>query len=69
MNYFIGKEVQDRVVKGLGMVAASKLMTENVFMIENPNFFEEKMFWPPYDARADNVMLKISKHAMKTRGK
>ena len=69
LNYFIGKEVQDRVVRGLGMVSASTLMTENVFMNENPDFFEEKMFWPPYDVRADNIMLKVSNQAMKASGK
>ena len=69
LNYFIGKEVQGRVVRGLGMVSASTLMTENVFMNENPDFFEEKMFWPPYDARADNIMLKVSNQAMKASGK
>ena len=69
LNYFIGKEVQDRVVNGLGMVAASRLMKDNVLIKANPNFFEEKMFWPPYAARADNIMRAISDRAMEARGK
>ncbi|MCP3924740.1 MAG: extracellular solute-binding protein [Desulfobacterales bacterium] len=69
LNYFIGKKVQTRVVKGLGMVATSSLVKDNVFINENPDFFQEKMFWPPYDVKADNVMLRISKRAMKANRK
>ncbi len=69
VNYFIGKKVQNRVVKGLGMVAASSLIKDNVLLNENPNFFEERMFWPPYVKRADNMMLTISKRAMRANGK
>jgi len=64
-NYFIGKTVQDRVVNGLGMVAASTLVSKNPLIDANPKFFAVDMFWPPYDRASDNIMLQISKRAMK----
>ena len=64
-NYFIGKAVQDRVVNGLGMVAASSLVDKNPLIDKNPNFFSVDMFWPPYKKAADNIMLLISDRAMK----
>ncbi len=64
-NYFIGKAVQDRVVDGLGMVAASSLVDKNPLIDKNPNFFSVDMFWPPYKKAADNIMLLISDRAMK----
>jgi len=63
-NYFIGKAVQDRVVNGLGMVAASSLVSSNPLIDADPNFFSVEMFWPPYDRSSDNIMLQISKRAM-----
>ncbi len=64
LNYFIGPEVQGRVVKGLGMVAASSEV-DNPLLTQNPDFFSERMFWPPYDAKAANLMTQISNRAMK----
>ncbi|ARU59203.1 spermidine/putrescine-binding periplasmic protein-like [Oleiphilus messinensis] len=64
-NYFIGKQVQERVVNGLGMVAASSLVDANELLDKNPNFFSEQMFWPPYNKLSDNVMRVISDRAMK----
>lgn len=64
-NYFIGKTVQNRVVNELGMVAASTLADSNPLIDENPNFFDIKLFWPPYKKSADNVMIKVSDSAMK----
>ena len=64
-NYFIGKDVQERVVNGLGMVAASSLVGKNPLIDTNPNFFSVEMFWPPYMKAADNVMLLVSDRAMK----
>ncbi len=64
-NYFIGKTVQDRVVNELGMVAASTLVTKNPLIDANPKFFAADMFWPPYGRASDNLMLQISKRAMK----
>lgn len=64
-NYFIGKTVQNRVVNELGMVAASTLADSNPLIDENPNFFDVKLFWPPYKKSADNVMIKVSESAMK----
>ncbi len=66
-NYFIGKEVQERVVNGLGMVAASSLVSSNALLDKNPKFFDEIMFWPPYDRIADNIMKVISDRAMAAR--
>ena len=64
-NYFIGKNVQNRVVNSLGMVAASKLADHNPLLEQNPSFFHVDMFWPPYNRSADNVMKKVSKTALK----
>jgi len=66
-NYFIGKSVQNRVVNGLGMVAASHLADSNPLLEQNPNFFSVDMFWPPYNRSADNVMQKISRDAIDAR--
>lgn len=63
-NYFIGKEVQTRVVNGLSMVSVSTLVDSNPIIDSNPKFFSEKMFWPPYDKIADNLMKKMSDTAM-----
>ncbi|MEQ6885425.1 PotD/PotF family extracellular solute-binding protein [Salicola sp. Rm-C-2C1-2] len=63
-NYFIGKKVQERVVEGLGMVAASSKVDSNPLIEDNPNFFDSAMFWPPYDSKANNVMKIISDRAM-----
>jgi len=67
-NYFIGKAVQDRVVNGLGMVAASSKVDKNPLIEANPKFFSARMFWPPYKQSADNVMNAISGKAMKESG-
>ena len=64
INYWLGKEVQTRVVNELGMVAASTKVT-NPLLEQNAEFFKEKLFWPPWNKVADNVMSKISKAAMK----
>lgn len=64
-NYFIGKKVQNTVVNELGMVASSTLADSNPLIDENPNFFDVKLFWPPYKKSADNIMLKVSNSAMK----
>lgn len=62
-NYFIGRDVQDRLVDGLGMVAGSSLASSNPMLEDNPNFFAEDLFWPPYTKVANNVMNRISKRA------
>ena len=67
-NYFIGKTVQNRVVEGLGMVAASSEVNKNPLIEANPKFFSDTMFWPPYRKSADNVMNSISGQAMKESG-
>ncbi|MBO9475310.1 extracellular solute-binding protein [Shimia sp. R10_1] len=63
-NYFIGKDVQTRVVEELGMVAATSLVERNPLIDENPAFFEESMFWPPYTRAAGNAIELMSKRAM-----
>lgn len=65
-NYFIGKEVQERIVNGLGMVASSTLVEANPMLDENPEFFAEELFWPPYTKVANNVMNMLSKRASGT---
>ncbi len=64
INYWLGKDVQTRVVNGLGMVAASNDV-KNPLLEENPDFFKKGFFWPPWKKQADNVMKKISDRAMK----
>jgi len=63
-NYFIDRQVQERVVNGLGMVAASSLVSSNPLIDNNPDFFSETMFWPPYMKMADNVMKQMSDKSM-----
>ncbi|MCO8146808.1 extracellular solute-binding protein [Rhodovulum tesquicola] len=63
-NHFIGKDVQERVVNGLGMVAASTLVDANPLIEANPDFYDESMFWPPYTKAANNLMELISKRAL-----
>lgn len=62
-NYFIGKEVQERIVNGLGMVAASTQVAANPMLEANPEFFAEELFWPPYTKVANNVMNMLSTRA------
>jgi len=64
-DYFIGRQVQERVVNGLGMVAASSLVSTNPLIDNNPDFFSETMFWPPYTKIADNIMKGMSERSMK----
>lgn len=63
IDYFLGQEVQNRVVNGLSMVAVTSEVP-NPQIAANPDFFEPAMFWPPYEAAADNLMKKMSDHAM-----
>ncbi|MFY1709193.1 ABC transporter substrate-binding protein [Tritonibacter scottomollicae] len=62
-NYFIGKDVQERIVNGLGMVAATTQVDANPMLDDNPEFFAEELFWPPYTKLANNVMNMLSKRA------
>lgn len=59
------KEVQNRVVNGLSMVAVTSTV-KNPLIEANPKFFEQGFFWPPYDTVADNMMKKMSDDAMAT---
>ena len=68
-NFFIGKKVQDRVVKGLSMVSVSTLVSENPLITQDPDFFKRNMFWPAYAPIADNIMKKLSDDAMAAAGK
>jgi spermidine/putrescine-binding protein len=63
-NYFIGKEVQTRVVDELGMVAVTTRVESNPLIDANPHFFSPRMFWPPYNKIADNLMKNMSDRAM-----
>lgn len=64
MNYFLGAEVQSRVASELSMVAAVKNVKNPLFE-KNSNFFNPKMFWPPYSALSDNIMKTMSDKARK----
>ncbi|MBB1268823.1 extracellular solute-binding protein [Shewanella sp. SR44-3] len=63
-NHFISKQAQTRIVEQLGMVAASKLVDSNPQLDDNPYFFSEAMFWPPYSKTANNIMQTLSDKAM-----
>lgn len=67
-NYFIGREVQTRVAKGLAMVAASSLAESNLMIEANPKFFLQDMFVPPYTRIADNLMKMVSDRALQAAG-
>ncbi|MBL7204743.1 MAG: extracellular solute-binding protein [Desulfobacteraceae bacterium] len=67
-NYFIGREVQTRVAKGLAMVAASSLAESNPMVEANPKFFLQDMFVPPYTKIADNLMQMVSDRALQAAG-
>ena len=67
-NYFIGREVQTRVTRGLAMVAASSLAESNPMIEANPKFFLQDMFVPPYTKIADNLMQRVSDRALKAAG-
>lgn len=67
-NYFIGREVQTRVAKGLGMVAVSTLAESNLMIEANPKFFLQDMFVPPYTKIADNLMQMVSDRALQVAG-
>lgn len=68
MGYFLTENVQNRVVNGLSMVSVVTNV-KNPLLEENPKFFSAKMFWPPYERQADNLMRTMSDAAMKANGK
>jgi len=63
-NYFIGKKVQNRIVNSLSMVAASTLADENPLIDQNPNFFKDELFVPPYDVVSGNVVTTLTSRAL-----
>ncbi len=63
INYWLGPEVQGRVVNELGMVSAS-LDTKNPLLDADSNFFRDGFFWPPWNQLPDNTMQNLSKRAM-----
>ncbi len=64
-NYFIGKEVQSRITSELALVSVSSLAKTNPILKNNPKFFIEGTFVPPYHIIADNVMNQLSNDAFK----
>lgn len=63
-NYFIGKTVQERVVKDLSMISISKEVKKNPRVNENPTIFKTGNFVPPYGIAADNLMQTLSSRSM-----
>jgi len=63
-NYFIGKQVQDRIVNTLSMVAASTLVDRNPLIDNNPAFFQNELFVPPYDTVSGNVVTSLTNKAL-----
>lgn len=68
-NYWIGEEVQKRVVEGLSMVSVSTITKHNPLLQSDPNFFRPNFFWPPYNKQSDNTMLLLNSRALKAAGK
>jgi len=66
IDHFLSEEVQRRVVKELNMVAVVSTV-DNPMLAANPELFSAERFWPPYDRTANNLMLKMSTHAMRAR--
>ncbi|MBI2381971.1 MAG: extracellular solute-binding protein [Gammaproteobacteria bacterium] len=66
MDYFLSETVQNRVVNGLSMVAVVSTV-RNPLLDDNPGFFAESHFWPPYERQADNLMRAMSEAAMRAR--
>ncbi len=63
IDYFLSKEVQNRVVQQLSMVAVTQDV-RNPQIEQNPNFFQPGRFWPPYQPLADNLMRRMSNVAL-----
>ncbi len=63
-NYFIGKQVQDRIVNSLSMVAASTLVDRNPLIDNSPAFFQNERFVPPYDTVSGNVVKSLTNRAL-----
>lgn len=64
IDYFLSDAVQNRVVDSLSMVAVTTAV-KNPLLEKNANFFDQKLFWPPYDIAANNIMRSMSDAAMK----
>lgn len=62
-NYFIGKEVQERVVSKLSMFAASSLAEENPLIDQNEDFLRSEFFVPSFHHTTHNLMEKMVKRA------
>ena len=54
------------VMNPLNMVAVVSTV-DNPMLAANPELFSAERFWPPYDRTANNLMLKMSTHAMRAR--
>ncbi|WP_236702537.1 ABC transporter substrate-binding protein [Thalassomonas actiniarum] len=63
-NYFIGKQVQNRIVTSLSMVAASSLVESNPIIDNNPTFFQNDLFVPPYDTVSGNIVTTLTERAL-----
>lgn len=66
IDHFLSEEVQHRVVTKLNMVAVVSNV-DNPMLNANPELFNAERLWPPYDRTANNLMLKMSMHAMQAR--
>ena len=66
IDHFLSEEVQRRVVKDLNMVAVVSTVN-NPMLTANSELFSAERFWPPYDRTANNLMLKMSMHAIQAR--
>ncbi|MBW8186607.1 extracellular solute-binding protein [Shewanella nanhaiensis] len=66
-NYFIGKEVQNRISNELSMVPASQIVPVNTILGDPDKILNENMFVPPYDQRSYGLMKKMLERAKKQR--
>ncbi len=67
-NYFIGKQVQERIVRELSMVAVSTQVESNPVIDENPDSFRSDRFVPPYDKTSYMIMKALTDRAAREAG-
>lgn len=65
-NYFIGKEVQNRIANELSMVPAKVNSDENKVLGQSQQLYQEEMFVPPYDEVSYSIIKKMANLAEKS---
>jgi ABC-type Fe3+ transport system substrate-binding protein len=66
-NYFIGKQVQNRIANELSMVPALIESDENRVLGQSQQLYQEGMFVPPYDEVSYGIIKKMANMAEQSR--